>query len=573
MSAVLDPHDAHGDPAHDEHHAHPYGWRRWVFATNHKDIGTLYLLFSFTMLMVGGALAMLIRAELFQPGLQLVNPEMFNQLTTMHGLIMVFGAIMPAFVGFANWMIPLQIGAADMAFARMNNFSFWLLVPAGLMLVGSFLMPGGAPAAGWTLYAPLTLQMGPSMDAGIFAMHIMGASSIMGSINIIVTILNMRAPGMTLMKMPMFCWTWLITAYLLIAVMPVLAGAITMTLTDRHFGTTFFNPAGGGDPVMFQHIFWFFGHPEVYIMILPAFGIISQVVPAFARKRLFGYASMVYATSSIAILSFIVWAHHMFTTGMPVTGQLFFMYATMLIAVPTAVKVFNWIATMWQGSMTFETPMLFAVGFLFVFTMGGFTGLILAMAPIDLLLQDTYYVVAHFHYVLVAGSLFAMFSGFYYWVPKWTGVMYNESRGKIHFWWSLISFNITFFPMHFLGLAGMPRRYADYAMQFADFNAIVSLGAFAFGLAQVYFFFFVALPCMQGKGAKAPQRPWNDPDGKGAEGLEWEVPSPAPFHTFETPPLLDATATKVLDARVQPEKYAPVVHMPPPQVQPGGGVA
>ncbi|MDO9293838.1 MAG: cbb3-type cytochrome c oxidase subunit I, partial [Hydrogenophaga sp.] len=275
MSAVLDHHDAHG---HDHDHHAPSGWRRWVYATNHKDIGTLYLLFAFTMLMVGGVLALLIRAELFQPGLQLVNPGLFNQLTTMHGLIMVFGAIMPAFVGFANWMIPLQIGAGDMAFARMNNFSFWLMIPAAIMLVASFFMPGGAPAAGWTLYAPLTLQMGPSMDAGIFAMHILGASSIMGSINIIVTILNMRAPGMTLMKMPMFCWTWLITAYLLIAVMPVLAGAITMTLTDRHFGTSFFNPAGGGDPVMYQHIFWFFGHPEVYIMILPAFGIISQIV-------------------------------------------------------------------------------------------------------------------------------------------------------------------------------------------------------------------------------------------------------------------------------------------------------
>jgi len=350
MSAVLHPHDH----AHDDHHDHaPTGWRRWMYATNHKDIGTLYLLFSLTMLMFGGVLALGIRAELFQPGLQLVNPELFNQLTTMHGLIMVFGAIMPAFVGFANWMIPLQIGAADMAFARMNNFSFWLMIPAGLMLAGSFFMPGGAPAAGWTLYAPLTLQMGPSMDAGIFALHILGASSIMGSINIIVTILNMRAPGMSLMKMPMFCWTWLITAYLLIAVMPVLAGAITMTLTDRHFGTSFFNPAGGGDPVMYQHIFWFFGHPEVYIMILPAFGIISHIVPAFSRKPLFGYASMVYATASIAILSFIVWAHHMYATGMPVTGQLFFMYATMLISVPTGVKIFNWLATMWKGSMTF----------------------------------------------------------------------------------------------------------------------------------------------------------------------------------------------------------------------------
>jgi cytochrome c oxidase subunit I len=544
MSAALDTH-GHDHADHD-HHGAPYGWRRWVYATNHKDIGTMYLLFSFTMFMIGGMLALLIRLELFQPGLQVVNPGMFNQLTTMHGLIMVFGAIMPAFVGFANWMVPLQIGAPDMAFARMNNLSFWLLIPAALMLVLSFFMPGGAPAAGWTIYAPLTLQMGPSMDAAIFSLHILGASSIMGSINIIVTILNMRAPKMTLMQMPLFCWTWLITAFLLIAVMPVLAGAITMTLTDRHFGTHFFNPAGGGDPVMYQHIFWFFGHPEVYIMILPAFGIVSAVVPAFARKPLFGYASMVYATSSIAILSFIVWAHHMFTVGMPVTGQLFFMYATMLIAVPTGVKVFNWIATMWRGSMTFETPMLWAVGFIFVFTMGGFTGLILAMAPIDIQLQDTYYVVAHFHYVLVAGSLYGMFAGYYYWAPKWTGVMYEEIHGKVHFWASLVFFNITFFPMHFLGLAGMPRRYADYPMQFADFNMLATVGAFGFGLSQVYFFFMVVLPMMQGKGKPAPQRPWNDADGAGAEGLEWEIPSPAPFHTFETPPNLNASATKVI---------------------------
>jgi cytochrome c oxidase subunit I len=534
-------------PPHDANHEHaPAGWRRWMYATNHKDIGTLYLLFSFTMFMVGGVLALALRAELFSPGLQLMNPEFYNQLVTMHGLIMVFGAIMPGFVGFANWMIPLQIGAPDMAFARMNNFSFWLLIPAALMLVGTFFMPGGAPAAGWTLYAPVSLQMGPSLDAAIFALHIMGASSIMGSINIIVTILNMRAPGMTLMKMPMFCWTWLITAYLLIAVMPVFAGAITMTLTDRHFGTTFFNPGGGGDPVMFQHIFWFFGHPEVYIMILPAFGIISQVVPAFSRKRLFGYASMVYATASIAILSFIVWAHHMFTTGMPVTGQLFFMYSTMLISVPTSVKIFNWIATMWRGSITLETPMLFAVGFIFVFTIGGFTGLIVAVAPIDLVLQDTYYVIAHFHYVLVAGSLFAMFAGVYFWLPKWTGVMYNERMGQIHFWTSLISFNVAFFVMHFLGLAGMPRRYADYPAQFTDFNAIATIGAFGFGLSQVFFFFAVVLPCLRGRGRPAPQRPWNDEDGRGAEGLEWEVPSPAPFHTFAVPPRLNEAGNRVI---------------------------
>ena len=535
------PASGHGPGHGDEAHSIPTGWRRWLFATNHKDIGTLYLLFSLAMLMVGGALAMLIRAELFQPGLQLVRPELYNQLVTMHGLVMVFGAIMPAFVGFANWMIPLQIGASDMAFARLNNFSFWTLFAAGLVLVGSFFTSSGAAAGGWTLYPPLSLQMGSGMDMAIFALHLAGASSIMGAINIIVTILNMRAPGMPLMKMPMFCWTWLITAYLLIAVMPVLAGAVTMTLTDRHFGTSFFIASGGGDPVLFQHVFWFFGHPEVYIMILPAFGIISHVIPAFSRKPLFGYLSMVYAAAAIALVSFIVWAHHMFTTGMPVTGQLFFMYATMVVAVPTGVKVFNWIATMWEGSLSFETPMLFAIGFIFVFSMGGFTGVILSVAPIDIQLHDTYYVIAHFHYVLVAGSLFAMFAGAYFWLPKWTGVMYSELRGQIHFWVSLVAFNVAFFPMHFLGLAGMPRRYADYPMQFVDFNMLASVGAFGFGLAQVYFVFFIVLPALLGRGPKAAQKPW-----EGAEGLEWEVPSPAPFHTFETPPKLDGTGTRVI---------------------------
>jgi cytochrome c oxidase subunit I len=532
MSATLDRHDTHDNHGHDAHdHGPPHGWRRYVYATNHKDIGTLYLWFSFTMFIIGGINALLLRAELFQPGLQIVEPQFFNQLTTMHGLIMVFGAIMPAFVGFANWQIPLMIGAPDMAFARMNNFSFWLLPPAATLLVVSYFVPGGATAAGWTLYAPLSTQMGMGMDLGIFAMHIMGASSIMGSINIVTTILNMRAPGMTLMKMPLFVWTWLITAYLLIAVMPVLAGAITMLLTDRHFGTSFFNAAGGGDPVMYQHIFWFFGHPEVYIMILPAFGIVSAIIPTFARKQLFGYSSMVYATASIAILSFIVWAHHMFTTGIPAAGQLFFMYATMLIAVPTGVKIFNWIATMWRGSMTFETPMLFSIGFIFVFTMGGLTGIILSVAPLDIALHDTYYVVAHFHYVLVAGSLFALFGGTYYWLPKWTGHMYSETLGKWHFWLSMIFFNLTFFPMHFLGLAGMPRRYADYPMQFADFNAFVSVSAFGFGLAQLVFLWAV-IKCIRG-GQKATAEVWENP-----QGLEWTLPSPAPFHTFETPPLV-----------------------------------
>src|SRR6187401_3049221 len=496
---------AYADAAHDHGHGahahHPSGIMRWVQTTNHKDIGTLYLIFSLTMFFVGGTLAFGIRAELFQPGLQFWRPEFFNELTTMHGLIMVFGAIMPAFVGFANWQIPMMIGAPDMAFARMNNWSFWLLPPAATLLMSSFFVPGGAPAAGWTIYAPLSTQMGPGMDLGIYALHIMGASSIMGSINIVTTILNLRAPGMTLMKMQQFVWTWLITAYLLIAVMPVLAGAVTMLLTDRHFGTSFFNAAGGGDPVLFQHIFWFFGHPEVYIMILPSFGIVSTIIPAFARKPLFGYASMVYATSSIAILSFIVWAHHMFTVGMPAAGNLFFMYATMLIAVPTGVKVFNWIATMWRGSMTFETPMLFAIGFLFLFTIGGFSGLVLAIAPVDITLHNTYYVVAHFHYVLVSGALFAIFGGIYFWLPKWSGHMYSETMGKAHFWLSMIGFNVAFFPQHFLGLAGMPRRIPDYALQFTEWNAISTIGAFIFGLSQLIFLYNIIASIRSGRAA------------------------------------------------------------------------
>jgi cytochrome c oxidase subunit 1 len=510
-------------------HGTPSGLMRWVTTTNHKDIGTMYLWFAAVMFLLAGSMAMAIRAELFEPGLQIVSPDFFNQLTTLHGLIMVFGVIMPAMTGFANWQVPLMIGAPDMAFPRMNNWSFWILPAAAILLVISMFLPGGAAAAGWTLYPPLFIQGGISYDLTIFAIHILGASSIMGSLNIITTILNMRAPGMTLMKMPLFVWTWLITAFLLIAVMPVLAGAVTMLLTDRNFDTHFFNAAGGGDPVLFQHVFWFFGHPEVYILILPAFGLVSSIIPTFSRKPLFGYASMVYATASIAILSFLVWAHHMFTVGMPAVGQLYFMYATMLIAVPTGVKVFNWVATMWRGSLTFETPMLFAIAFVALFTIGGFTGLVLAMAPVDIQLHDTYYVVAHFHYVLVSGALFAIFAGVYYWLPKWTGHMYNETLGKWHFWLSMISFNVLFFPQHFLGLAGMPRRIPDYAVQFAEFNQISSIGGFVFGASQILML-IVILQCIRG-GKKAEARAW-----EGAHGLEWTVPSPAPYHTFETPP-------------------------------------
>jgi cytochrome c oxidase subunit 1 len=521
---------AHG---HDHEHDHiPYGIMRWVTTTNHKDIGTMYLWFSFTMFMVGGIMALIIRAELFQPGLQIVKPEFFNSMTTYHGLIMVFGAIMPAFVGFANWLIPMQIGAPDMAFPRLNNWSFWLLPPAATLLILAQFAPGGGAGVGWTLYPPLTIQQGVAMDFTIFAVHILGMSSILGSINIITTLLNMRAPGMTLMKMPLFCWTWLITAYLLIAVMPVLAGAVTMLLTDRHLDTHFFNAAGGGDPVLFQHIFWFFGHPEVYIIAIPAFGVISQIIPAFSRKPLFGYSSMVYATASIAILSFLVWAHHMYTVGMPVQAQLYFMFATMLIAVPTGVKVFNWVATMWKGSLSFETPMLFAVGFLFLFTLGGFTGLVLGITPVDVQLHDTYYVVAHFHYVMVAGALFSAFGGIYFWLPKWTGKMYDETLGKWHFWLSFIFFNLTFFVQHFLGLAGMPRRIPDYALQFADFNAISSVGAFGFGLSQLLFLYIVVKTIRSGE--KAAQKQWD-----GADSLEWTaLPSPPPYHSFVTPPVV-----------------------------------
>ncbi len=532
MSAVIEGH-------HDDHHHGPAkGITRWLYTTNHKDIGSLYLWFSFIMLFIGGAMAMVIRAELFEPGSQIVSPEFYNQMVTNHGLIMVFGVIMPAFVGFANWLIPMQIGAPDMALPRLNNLSFWILPAAFGVLLSTFFMEGGAPNFGWTFYAPLSTEYAPpTVTYFIFAVHIMGASSIMGSINVITTILNMRAPDMTLMKMPLFVWTWLITAYLLIAVMPVLAGAVTMMLMDIHFGTSFFKAGGGGDPVLFQHIFWFFGHPEVYIMILPAFGIVSHIIETFSRKPIFGYESMVYAIASIALLSFVVWAHHMFTVGMPIAGELFFMYSTMLIAIPTGVKVFNWLSTMFKGSLTFETPMLFAIAFVALFTIGGLSGIMLAIAPADFQYHDTYFVVAHFHYVLVPGALFSIIAGVYYWLPKWTGYMYDEFMGKTHFWLSFVSVNLTFFPMHFVGLAGMPRRIPDYAMQFADYNMIVSVGAFLFGLSQLLFLYVVLKAIFYGK--KATGQVW-----EGAKGLEWTLDSPPAYHTFGTPPNIETGEAK-----------------------------
>src|SRR5476651_583036 len=524
MAYASTAHDDHGD-----HHDQPVkGFKRWLYATNHKDIGTMYLVFAMIMFFVGGFMAMLIRAELFKPGLQLMQPEFFNQMTTNHALVMIFGADMPAFVGLANWMIPLQVGAPDMALPRMNNLSFWILPFAFTLLLSTLFMPGGSAAGGWTMLPPLSLQTS-SLAYTVFAIHLMGISSIMGAINIIATILNLRAPGMELLKMPVFVWSWLITAFLLIAVMPVLAGAVTMLLTDKYFHTNFFNAAGGGDPVLFQHIFWFFGHPEVYIMILPAFGIISEIIPTFARKPIFGYRAMAFAIASIAFLSFIVWAHHMFTVGMPLAGELFFMLTTMLIAIPTGVKVFNWCATIWKGSLTFEPPMLFAISFLFLFSIGGFSGVMLAIVPADFQYQDTYFVVAHFHYVLVPGAIFAIMGAVYYWLPKWTGKMYDQTLGKWHFWLSAIFVNVLFFPQHFLGLAGMPRRIPDYAVQFTDWNMVSSIGGFGFGLSQLLFPYLI-WKCIK-HGAPIGNRAW-----EGAHGLEWELTSPAPYHSWETPP-------------------------------------
>lgn len=519
-------------------HSHPpqaKTWKewvlRWVYTTNHKDIGTLYLFISALMFLVGGAMAMLIRLELFQPGLQLMSPEYYNQMLTLHGLIMVFGVVMPAFVGLANWQIPMMIGAPDMAFPRLNNLSFWILPFAFTILSSTLFLDSPAPDFGWTFYAPLSSKYGPpSTDLLIFSVHLMGISSILGSINILATIFNMRTPGMKMMDMPMFVWTWLVTAFILLGIMPVLAGCVTMLLTDRHFGTSFFDAAGGGDPLLFQHLFWFFGHPEVYVLILPAFGVMSEIIPTFSRKKLFGYRAMVYATCVIAFLGFIVWAHHMFTTGVPLGAKLFFMYTTMLVAVPTGIKVFNWVATMFKGSISFETPMLFAIGFLLLFTFGGFSGLMLSIVPADIQYQDTYFVVAHFHYVLLPGAVFGILAGVYYWLPKWCGRYYNETLGKWHFWLSLIFLNVTFFPMHFLGLAGMPRRVPDYALQFVDFNQIATIGAIGFAIGQLIFVYNI-FTTVAGKGKKATGKVWDNP-----HGLEWTLPSPAPYHSFSEPP-------------------------------------
>ena len=541
---------------HDDHADHKPGFfARWFLSTNHKDIGTLYLIFAIVAGIIGGAISGLMRMELAEPGIQYLTGwatmmkgsgasldeayHMWNVLITAHGLIMVFFMVMPAMIGgFGNWFVPIMIGAPDMAFPRMNNISFWLTFVAFIMLLGSSFVPGGTglgAGTGWTVYAPLSTSgsVGPAVDMAIFSLHLAGAASILGAINFIATILNMRAPGMTLHKMPLFVWSVLVTAFLLLLALPVLAAAITMLLADRNFGAAFFDAAGGGDPVLYQHLFWFFGHPEVYIMILPGFGIVSHIVSTFSRKPVFGYLGMAYAMVAIGVVGFIVWAHHMYTTGLSVNVKMYFTAATMVIAVPTGIKIFSWIATMWGGSISFKTPMVWAIGFIFMFTVGGVTGVVLANGGIDDVLHDTYYVVAHFHYVLSLGAVFALFAGFYYWFPKMSGKMYSELLGQLHFWIFFVGVNVLFFPMHFLGVSGMPRRYPDYPEAFAYWNKIASdYGYTLMGVGVLIF--FVNIIWSLAAGRKAGDNPW----GEGATTLEWTLSSPPPFHQFETLPVI-----------------------------------
>ena len=557
MATTADHFQAHADDhhGHADHDHKPSFFARWFMSTNHKDIGTMYLIFAIFAGIVGGAVSGIMRAELAHPGIQYLGAvakffgddpsdmnatlHMWNVLITAHGLIMVFFMVMPAIIGgFGNWFVPIMIGAPDMAFPRMNNISFWLTVAGFCSLMCSAFVPGGlgnGAGTGWTVYAPLSTygSTGPAVDFGIFSLHLAGAGSIMGAINFITTIFNMRAPGMTMHKMTLFVWSVLVTAFLLLLALPVLAAAITMLLTDRNFGTTFFDPAGGGDPILYQHLFWFFGHPEVYIMILPGFGIISQIISTFSKKPVFGYLGMAYAMVAIGVVGFVVWAHHMYTTGLSVDTKMYFTAATMVIAVPTGIKIFSWIATMWGGSLEFKSPMVWAIGFIFLFTVGGVTGVVLANGGVDDYMQDTYYVVAHFHYVLSLGAVTSLFAGFYYWFPKMSGKWHSEFLAHVHFWVFFVGVNLIFFPMHFLGLQGMPRRYPDYAEGYAHWNYVATIGYMIMAASIVIWLINIAYAFIAGR--KAEGNYW----GEGATTLEWTLSSPPPFHQFETLPVIE----------------------------------
>jgi cytochrome c oxidase subunit 1 len=509
----------------------PRGWRAWVLTTDHKKLGIMYLVTTFVFFLLGGVEALLIRLQLGAPDNTLLTPETYNQLFTMHGTTMVFLFVVPIMAGFGNYFIPLMIGARDMAFPKLNALSYWLLLAGGIVFYASvFFTP---PEAGWTMYTPLSSEAfseNGGVDAWIFLIHLTGISSLVGAINFYATIANMRAPGMGWGRLPLFGWTILVYAILLILALPPVAGGVTMLLTDRHFGTHFYDPANGGDPVLWQHLFWFFGHPEVYIMILPGFGIISEVLPVFARKPIFGYKAIAASSAVIAFLSLIVWAHHMFTVPQPAVVLVFFMLSSFLIGIPTGIKIFNWVATLWRGTIEFKTPLLFAVGFLSVFLMGGITGITLATFPVDWQLHDTYFVIAHFHYTLVGGAIFSIFAGIYYWFPKMTGRRMNEGLGIASFIVMFIGFNLTFAIQHAIGLEGMPRRIYEYAdiNGLGWMNLLSTIGSFIFGLGILLTIINVARSLK--RGAVAGPDPWK------GNTLEWFTPSPPPVNNFDVVP-------------------------------------